>query len=93
MFFRILWGIDVVIAAIIVFFFLYGLVDGSVSSFNAGLWFVVLVTVAALLWGGHALRRAGREVPAMMVLAVLAVPGLLYGLFILSILILQPRWN
>jgi hypothetical protein len=36
--FWMLWGWDALIASVFVYFFLVGLADGSVSSFNAGLW-------------------------------------------------------
>jgi hypothetical protein len=39
------------------------------------------------------LRRASKELPAKILLGVLAVPGVLAGLFFLAVLILNPRWN
>ncbi len=89
----IFWGIDALIAAIAVFFFVIGLMDGSVSSFNMGLWTFILAGLAAMLWGAHAFRRARKELLAKILLGVLAVPGVLAGLFLLTVLILNPRWN
>lgn len=60
------WAIDALIAALAVFFFPWGLADGSVSTFNIGLW---------------------------MLLLVLAVPGVLVGLFFLILIVGNPRWN
>jgi hypothetical protein len=91
--FQVLWGIDAVVAAIFVCFFIIGLADGSVSSFNMGLWSVILGALAALLWGSQMLRGAGKEVLATTLLTVLAVPSLQVGLLFLLILILQPKWN
>jgi hypothetical protein len=93
MMFRILWGVDAVVFVLFFCFFFIGLADGSVSSFNMGLWLFVLATIAALLWGSHALRIASRETLAATLLGILAVPGVLFGLFILAVLILNPRWN
>ena len=87
----IFWGIDALIAAIAVLFFVIGLMDGSVSSFNMGLWIVILAGLAAVLGGAHALRRARKGVLARILLGVLAVPGILAGLFVLAVLILNPR--
>lgn len=93
MLFRILWGVDAVVFTIFIYFFFVGLADGSVSSFNMGVWLCILSTIAALLWGSQALRSAGRETIAATLLGILAVPSVLFGLFFLAVLILNPRWN
>jgi hypothetical protein len=49
--FWILWGWDALIAAVFVYFFLAGLADGSVSSFNMGLWLVTLGVLAVVMLG------------------------------------------
>jgi hypothetical protein len=49
--------------------------------------------VAAVLGGGWMLRAKGERGAAYGVLAILAVPGVLCALFILAVIILQPRWN
>lgn len=92
-FFWILWGIDALIALVFIYFFFVGLGDGSVTSFNAGLWFFILAALGAILVGGYWLQTHQREGLAKSLLAVLAVPGLLCGLFFLIILITNPRWN
>ena len=93
MLFRILWAIDALVAAVFVVFFFIGIADGSVSSFNIGLWVVILGGLAGVLWGSIALRKAGKPGPATALVAVLAVPGVLAGLFLVLVLVLQPRWN
>lgn len=91
--FRFLLVIDALAAAIIVYFFFVGLADGSVSSFNAGLWAAILAGIAAVLGGGWYLKMIGHRGVASAVLAILAVPALLYGLFILLIVVTQPNWH
>ena len=91
--FWVLWGFDAVIAAVAVFFFIWGLSDGSVSSFNIVLWLCVLAVVGAVVGGSLALKNAGRVKTAVSVLLVLAIPGLGFTVFLLAVLILQPRWN
>ena len=93
MFFFILLGIDIVAALVMLYFFAIGLGDGSVSSFNIQLWLGSLAAIAAILGGGIWLKAKGRRALAHLVLLILAAPSALYGLFILSIIILQPRWN
>jgi hypothetical protein len=92
-FFRILFGIDVAIAAVALWFFSVGLNDGSVSSFNMYLWMEMLGCIAAVLAGGLLLKAAGRNHLAKAVLMLLALPGVGYVLFFLILIISNPRWN
>jgi hypothetical protein len=87
------WAIDAVIAGIAVFFFLWGLADGSVSSFNIGLWTLLLGGLAALVAGSLWLRSAGKRGVAVGLLWVLAAPGVLVGVFFLVLIVVNPRWN
>jgi hypothetical protein len=92
-FFRVLWGIDLVVAAIAVAFFCIGIADGSVSSFNIVLWVAVLAGVALVVLGSRALSRSGRRGPAIALAAVLAVPALLFGLMMATLIVGGVRWN
>ncbi|WP_338875758.1 osmoprotectant transporter permease [Spirosoma sp. SC4-14] len=92
-FFWILWAFDAIIALIIFYFFFIGLADGTVSSFNAGLWFFILAAVGVIMIGSYWLQTHQYGLWAKVLLSVLAIPGALYGLFILLILITNPRWN
>jgi len=93
MLFQILMGLDIIAAAIVAYFFMVGLADGSVSDFNIGLWTGILLAFAAVFAGGLALRRTGWTKLANAVLALLAVPTLLYGIFILVVLASGESWN
>jgi hypothetical protein len=88
-----LWGIDAVIAAVILYFFFLGLADGSVSNFNIGLWIAILAALSAVIGGSLWLRSAGRKGSATIVLLILAGPGILFALFFIILLITNPRWN
>ena len=85
--------IAVLVAAATWLFFVIGLGDGTVSSFNIMLWLGLLALVSGVVAIGLVLRKRGHVGAAMGVLCLLAVPGALYGLFIILILVLQPRWN
>lgn len=93
MFFRLLFLFDLAVGAVVLFFFFWGLSDGSVSSFNIGLWLGILAAVGGILAGGYFLNANGNRPLAIILLLVLAIPGLLYALFVLLIIILNPRWN
>ena len=87
------WGIGALVSAACVYFFVVGLADGSVSSFNGGLWFVMLATCAGVMAGSYMLKARGRTALAVLLSLVLSVPGLLFFLFMLIVLLTNPRWN
>jgi hypothetical protein len=91
--YRTLFACSLVTSLVAIVFFVIGIEDGSVSSFNLGLWCVLLAGVCASLWAGHAFFSKGKKGLAYAALAVTAVPGIVGALFILLILITQPRWN
>jgi hypothetical protein len=91
--FAILIGIDAITAAVILIFFITGLGDGTVSSYNGGLWAGVLAALTAIIGGGLWLRANGRLRQANMVFALLAIPAFCFGLFFLVLIISNPRWN
>ena len=91
--FWILWGIDVLIALIALYFFFIGLIDGSVSSFNMGIWSLLLIGLAVVVFGSLWLKSINQLGMAKGLLSILAIPGILYALFILMVIIGKPRWN
>ncbi len=91
--FWILWGIDSLVALVAVYFFVVGLGDGSVSSFNGTLWFGLLIGLAALLGGSWFLKSSGYLKAAKILLSVVAVPAFLFFLFFLITIFTKPRWN
>jgi hypothetical protein len=92
-FFPLLFAFDGLIAAVFVYFFAAGLADGSVSSFNLGLWLGILAANFAVLGAAVFLKAKGYSKAAIAVLLVPAFPALCFALFLLAVLILQPRWN
>lgn len=91
--FWILWGIDVLIALIALYFFFVGLADGSVSSFNMGIWSLLLIGLAVVVFGSLWLKSIEQLGLAKGLLCILAIPGILYALFVLMLIIGKPRWN
>jgi hypothetical protein len=87
------WSIAAIVTAIVVYFFFSGRAEGSVSSFNIVLWIAILGVVGSVTGGSLWLYRAKHAVLATLVAMLLAVPGLLAGLFLLIVLISHPRWN
>ncbi len=87
------WSIDVVVAFFAVWFFLVGLGDHSVSSFNIVLWLGILAALAVILGRGLWLTSTGRRGVGAALCLVLAVPGTLYGVFLLLAIFSGTRWN
>jgi hypothetical protein len=87
------WSIDAVIAAIVLYFFFEGLADSSVSSFNMLLWLGLLAGVGAVVGGSLLLRVMDKPILGIVLSLVLALPGLLIGLFFLVLILSHPRWN
>ena len=92
-FHRILLAVDGLIGAILLYFFIAGLEDGSVSSFNILLWLALLGGIAVIIGVGLALRAKGHAMAANMILLAPAIPGLFFALFLLMTILLHPRWN
>ena len=90
--FWIAWIIDALVASIFGYFFLIGIGDGTVSSFNIVLWLGILGSLAGIVGGSLWLRKRS-PVGALILLLVLAIPAILALLFFLVILISNPRWN
>jgi hypothetical protein len=91
--FGLIWGIDVIVALVAVFFFAWGVQDGSVSTFNIVLWAGILAGLGLILFGSRALHRNGHRVLATLLAAVPAIPALLYGLLIVVMMFSGARWN
>jgi hypothetical protein len=54
---------------------------------------VLLVATGGILFSGHLLHRNGHTRSAIAVLALLAVPALLYALFMLLVILSGESWN
>ena len=93
MYFHALWGIALLAGVILLAFFAIGIADGSVSSFNIVLWLGILAGTALIIFGSRAVYRRGNAVLGACIAAVLAVPTLLYGLFLLVAVTSGVRWN
>ena len=91
--FRILWVIAAIVSLIVFFFFITGLADGTVNERNMMLWIGILLICAVSLLGGPWLRHHQYPVLGLIVTAVVAVPSLLFGLFMLIAILSGSRWN
>ncbi len=91
--FWIFWGIDALVCTIAFLFFFVGLADGSVSSFNIGIWIPLLIALIVIIAGSLGLKVIGYPVFGIILLLVLAIPAILYGLFIFLTIVTNTRWN
>lgn len=93
MVFGILWAINALAAAILIYFFLAGVADGSVSSSNIGLWSGILVVCAVTLVGSLALRKTGHSALGNLVLSPIAIGAVLFVVFFSFLIGSGGRWN
>lgn len=87
--FWILWCFDALITLIGLYFFFIGLADGSVSSFNMGLWLLIMAGLAAILLGSLGLMKHNHLSIDNSVLCILAVPGFLFGIMAVCMLFVK----
>jgi hypothetical protein len=88
-----LWSIDAVIAAVALYFFFSLAGHGRIGSFNILPWLVILAILAAVMGGSIWLRSVGQRALAIVLVLLLAIPGTLYALFILLLVILHPNFR
>ena len=89
----ILFGMGWLTLGVILFFFLWGLSDGTVSSANILLWATLVAVPAAIMWAAMTLRAKGRRGAAMGLASLLALPALLAGVVILVLIFNPPHWQ
>ena len=87
------WAIAAAVTCIAVFYFFAGLISGSVSSFNAGIWALILLGTLGVTSGSWMLQKSGRPGLGALLALVLALPGLIGGLVLLLLVLTQPSWN
>lgn len=93
MWFWLAFFLDALVAAIFLWFFVVGLADGTVSSFNLGLWLGILGALAAVLIGGWWLQHNGQPLWALRLVLVVAIPAALAALLLAIMLITKPNFR
>ena len=88
-----LWSLDAVIAVVVLYFFFSLAGHGRLGAFNILPWLFILAVLAAAVGGSLWLRSVGQRTVAIVLLLLLAVPGTLYVLFFLLLLILHPNFR
>ncbi len=91
--YRITFGIAAIVGVVVFYFFFVGLGDGSIDADNLGMWFILLAVTGGVLFGGYQAKAHDYRKTAILILSLLAVPGLLYGLFILLVVASGTSWN
>jgi len=90
--FNILLGIDALVCIVVLYFYLVGMADGSVSSRNMGLWVIILFALAAVMFGSIWLRSYYLWA-AYWLLSIVALPAIGYLLLILLPVFGRGKWN
>lgn len=91
--FKIAFAIDAIISVVACYFFFIGLGDGSVSSYNIGLWLLVLAALGIILFGSIWLNNHQHPALALALVCVLAIPAFFYLIYMMIALFGGGRWN
>ena len=91
--FWILWIFNALMALVPIYFFFVGLKDGSITSSNIGIWFIILLVVAIVIGGSQWLKSVNQMALAKGLLIVAAIPGVFALFYFLVVIIGKPRWN
>lgn len=92
-FYKVLLFSAIALAGTVIYYFLIGLKDGSVSARNIGLWIIILAAVGVVIGGGITLHYKGQDLWSKIILALLAVPAWLALFYLLIIVFSGSRWN
>ncbi|MBK9981697.1 MAG: osmoprotectant transporter permease [Saprospiraceae bacterium] len=91
--FWILWIFNALMCLIPVYYFFIGLGDGTITSRNIGLWFLILLVVAIILVGSFLLKTANQMALAKVILMIAAIPGILALLYFIIVFTSKPNWR
>lgn len=88
-----LFGFDALMSLIPIYFFFVGLGDGTITMKNMGIWLIILLVIAGVLFGSHWLMLHDHLALAKGILGFASIPGLIFLLYIAIVIIGKPRWN
>jgi len=91
--FWILWSFTALMSLVPIYFFFVGLADGSITSRNIGLWAIIILVVACVLFGTLWLKGHDHLPFAKVVLILAAIPGIFVLLYFLIVITSKARWN
>ncbi|MEO6406043.1 MAG: hypothetical protein ABIY51_09375 [Ferruginibacter sp.] len=91
--FKIAWAVDAIVSITIIYFFVEGLLDGTVGTNNLGVWLLILCFLIAILCGSIWLKTHHHGALGLQLLLILAIPALLFVLYFGLALLNNERWN
>ena len=88
-----LFAINVAAGLVALAFFIIGLGDGTVTSFNILIWAAMLGVVFSMPWAAWGVRLRGRARLGTLLLLPVALPAVLGGVMILVMIVMQPNFK
>jgi hypothetical protein len=92
-FYRLLQAIVIGAGAVLLWFFIVGIGDGTVTAANLLLWLAILAVPVISLFVARQVCASGRRGIACVLLSVPAFPAIAYGLILLMMVVLQPDFR
>lgn len=91
--FGILFAINVAAGLAALAFFIIGLGDGTVTSFNILIWAAMLGVLFSMPWAAWLMRLRGRERLGTLLLLPVALPALAAGAMVLVMIVSPPDFR
>ena len=88
-----LFAINIIAALVALAFFIVGLGDGTVTTFNILIWAGILGVMFSMPFAAWAIRMRGRERLGTLLLLPMALPAMAAGAMTLAMIVNPPNWR
>lgn len=85
-----LFSIDVIITIVVIYFFIFGLADGSVTLDNVSFWFFILIFILADIFSSFVILNYDLFT-SKIILSFVAIPGILIGSIL--VYVAKKKWK
>jgi hypothetical protein len=92
-FFHIIQLLNVLASLIVVIYFFIGIMDGTVTGRNMGMWLILLLVIGAMIAGSMMLYKHEKFVLAWILAGILVLPTLLALIYVVMVVLGVVRWN
>jgi hypothetical protein len=91
--FWIIWGFNVLACLVPIYFFFWGLTDGTVDENNILIWLLIFTAIGISILGSYAAYSSHHLKLAIALCQIITIPACLALFYFLLIFITKPKWN